>query len=162
MTNGRGRFEPHGHRGKGTDRRRSTHQRSSWMPSSNCTSTCCVIALGGIVGHEIPTEMMPATALLALVMDQSTPDDEKNMYLDLIASANRKPSVDSTALNALIFHQGLHALVCYRVAHRLWRTARTGLAYCMHSTVSSRYAADIHPAAEMEGGMYLSVGDGVW
>ena len=31
----------------------------------------------------------------------------------------------------------------------------------MQSTVSSRYAADIHPAAEMEGGVYLSVGGGV-
>ena len=118
-------------------------------------------ALASIISHEIATELMPATALLSLVMDQLTWSDEKAIYLDLIASANRKPSNDSTALNALLFHQGLHALVCYRVAHRLWQAGRTGLAYYIQSTVSSQYAADIHPAAEMEGGIYLNVGGGV-
>ena len=118
-------------------------------------------ALASIISHEIATELMPATALLDLVTDQLTLSDEKNIYLDLVASANRNPSEDSTALNALLFHQGLHALVCYRVAHRLWQAGRTGLAYYLQSTVSSRYAADIHPAAEMEGGIYLSVGGGV-
>jgi serine O-acetyltransferase len=120
-----------------------------------------VVALASIVSHEIATELMPATALQSLVLDQLRLSDEKNIHLDLIASVNRNPSEDSTALDALMFHQGLHALVCYRVAYRLWQAGRTGLAYYMQSTVSSRYAADIHPAAEIEGGIYLSVGGGV-
>jgi len=120
-----------------------------------------IAALASIVSHEIATELMPATALQALVLDQLRLSDEMNIHLDVIASVNRKPSEDSTALNALLFHQGLHALVCYRVAHRLWQAGRTGLAYYMQSTISSRYAADIHPAAEMDGGIYLSVGGGV-
>lgn len=118
-------------------------------------------ALASIISHEIETELMPATALQALVLDQLRLSDDKNIHLDLIASVNRNPSEDFTALNALLFHQGLHALVCYRVAHRLWLAGRTGMAYYMQSTVSSRYAADIHPACHMEGGIYLSVGGGV-
>ncbi|KAL7533675.1 hypothetical protein ACHAXR_005379 [Thalassiosira sp. AJA248-18] len=118
-------------------------------------------ALASIISHEIETELMPATALQSLVLDQLRLSDDKNIHLDIVASVNRKPSEDSTALNALLFHQGLHALVCYRVAHRLWQAGRTGLAYYMQSTVSSRYAADIHPAAEIEGGIFLSVGGGV-
>lgn len=118
-------------------------------------------ALASIISHEIETELMPATALQTLVLDQLRLSDDKNIHLDVAASVNRSPSEDSTALNALLFHQGLHALVCYRVAHRLWQAGRTGLAYYMQSTVSSRYAADIHPAAEIEGGIYLSVGGGV-
>mmetsp|Transcript_10707 Transcript_10707/g.19396 ORF Transcript_10707/g.19396 Transcript_10707/m.19396 type:complete len:473 (-) Transcript_10707:700-2118(-) len=118
-------------------------------------------ALASIISHEIETELMPATALQALVLDQLRLSDDKNIHLDVAASVNRSPSEDSTALNAMLFHQGLHALVCYRVAHRLWQAGRTGLAYYMQSTVSSRYSADIHPAAEIEGGIYLSVGGGV-
>ena len=118
-------------------------------------------ALASIISHEIETELVPATALQALVLDQLRLSDDSNIHLDLVASVNRKPSEDSTALNALLFHQGFHALVCYRVAHRLWEKGRTGLAYYMQSTVSSKYAADIHPAAEIEGGTYLSVGGGV-
>ncbi|KAL9191294.1 hypothetical protein ACHAXT_001000 [Thalassiosira profunda] len=118
-------------------------------------------ALGSIISHEIETELVPATALQALVLDQLQLIDDKSIHLDLVASVNRKPSDDSTALNALMFHQGLHALVCYRVAHRLWQAGRTGLAYYLQSTVSAKYAADIHPAAEIEGGIYLNVGGGV-
>lgn len=120
-----------------------------------------IAALASIVSHEIASELMPATALQALVLDQLRLSDEMNIHLDVIASVNRNPSEESTALDALLFHQGLHALVCYRVAHRLWQAGRTGLAYYMQSTISSRYAADIHPAAEMDGGIYLSVGGGV-
>lgn len=118
-------------------------------------------ALASIICHEIETELMPATALRALILEQLRLSDDKNIHLDLVASVIRKPSEDSSALNALLFHHGLHALVCYRVAHRLWLAGRTGLAYYMQSTVSSKYAADIHPAAEMEGGIYLNVGGGV-
>jgi serine O-acetyltransferase len=120
-----------------------------------------IAALASIVSHEIATELMPATALQALVQDQLRLSDEKNIHLDVIASVNRNPTEDSTALDALLFHQGLHALVCYRVAHRLWQAGRTGLAYYLQSTISSRYAADIHPAAKLGGGIYLSVGGGV-
>ncbi len=120
-----------------------------------------VDALASVIAHEIGTELMPATALLALILDQLQLSDDVNLHLDLIASTNRDPSKESTALNALLFHQGLHALVCYRVAHRLWQAGRTGLAYYMQSTVSSRYSADIHPAAEIDGGLYLNVGGGV-
>ena len=84
-------------------------------------------ALASILSHEIATELMPATALHALILDQLQLSDDINLHLDLIASVNRDPSGESTALNALLFHQGLHALVCYRVAHRLWQAKRTGL-----------------------------------
>ena len=118
-------------------------------------------ALAVIISHEIETELIPATALQILILDQLRLRDDVNIHLDLVASANRKPTEDSTALDALLFHKGLHALVCYRVAHRLWQAGRTGMAMYMQSTVSSKYSADIHPAAQIEGGIFLSVGVGV-
>ena len=70
-------------------------------------------ALASIISHEIATELMPATALQALVLDQLRFSDDKNIHLDLVASVNRDPSEESTALTALLFNQGLHAMVCY-------------------------------------------------
>lgn len=118
-------------------------------------------ALASIICHEIETELIPATALKTLILDQLNLEDDINLHLDVIASANRNPSSGRTALTAVLFHQGLHALVCYRVAHRLWQADRTGMAMYVQSTVSSKYAADIHPACEIKGGVYLSVGGGV-
>ena len=62
---------------------------------------------------------------------------------------------------AILFHTGLHALVCYRVGHRLWQADRTGLAKYLQSTVSGHYSADIHPACSMGQGIYLCTAAGV-
>ncbi len=110
-----------------------------------------VDALVSIVSCKIEIELMHAMALQALVLDQLRLEDDKNIHMDVVALANRSPLEDSTALNALLFCQGLHCSVCCRMVHCLWKAGRTGLAYYVQSTVSSWYLADIHPACKMEG-----------
>lgn len=118
-------------------------------------------AIASVVAHEIETELITAPSLKALFLELLTIDDQVCIRLDLQAAATRTPSSEMTAMDALLFHNGFHALVCYRVGHRLWQADRTALAYYMQSTVSRRYAADIHPACRMGGGTYLRAGCGV-
>jgi len=113
-----------------------------------------------VCAHEIETELIPATALRNLFLELLTPKDETSIRRDLQAVAMRSPSVEH-AMDAILFHNGFHALVCYRLGHRLWRLNRTGLAYYMQSTVSRKYSADIHPACVMGHSIYLRVGGGV-
>ena len=117
-------------------------------------------AVATIISNEIETELIPATSLRNLFLEQLTAKDRRSITLDIMAAALRSPSV-GTAVNAILFNRGLHALVCYRVGHRLWLAGRTGLAYYMQSTVSSRFSADIHPACTMGSGIYLNCGGGV-
>jgi serine O-acetyltransferase len=112
------------------------------------------------VAHEICSELMPATAIKNLFLEALTPEDELTIHLDVMAVAMRSPSVGNI-MTATLFHKGFHALVSYRVGHRLWECGRTGLAYFMQSTVSRKYSADIHPAARMGSGIYLNTGGGV-
>lgn len=113
-----------------------------------------------VISHEIETELMPAPAIKNLFLEMLTPEDEYNIHLDVMAVAMRSPSVGNV-MTATLFHRGFHALVCYRVGHRLWAKGRRGLSYYMQSTVSRKYSADIHPAAKMSGGIYLNSGGGV-
>jgi len=123
-------------------------------------------ALIAIVSHEIETELMPATSLQNLFFEMlDTNQDSKYIALDVMASTMRSPSsiaagvvVDRTALFAVLFHQGLHALVCHRLSHRLCLAGRTGLSYYFQSTLSRKYSADIHPAAKIGPGIYLNAG----
>jgi len=117
-------------------------------------------ALTSIVSHEIETELIPATSLQNLFHEMLHPiEDTMAISLDLMKSAMRSSSeVDSAALLATLFHQGLHALVCHRLAHRLWLADRTSLAYYIQSTVSRKYSTDIHPAAKFGVGIYLNAG----
>ena len=116
-------------------------------------------ALTSIVSHEIETQLIPATSLQNLFHEMLQEEDVQSISLDVMKSAMRSSSmVDGTVLFAILFHMGLHALVCHRLSHRLWLAKRTGLAYYIQSTVSRRYSTDIHPAARFGSGIYLNAG----
>ena len=117
-------------------------------------------AICTVISHEIETELIPATAIKKLFLETLTSDDEVKIRTDLHAVATRCPSVGN-AMDGALFHNGFHALVCYRLGHRLWKTGRTDLATYMQSTVSRTYSADIHPACSMGSGIYVRVGGGV-
>ena len=116
-------------------------------------------AICTVIANEIATELIPATALKNLFIEQLTPEDVRAITFDLLAAATRSASVEN-AMAAILFHKGFHALVCYRLGHRLWLAGRTGLSYYMQSTVSRKYSADIHPAAKMGIGIHLRSGAG--
>eukprot|EP00978_Attheya_sp_CCMP212_P047671 scaffold422979_cov48-Attheya_sp.AAC.1 len=106
-------------------------------------------AVVAIVAHEIETELMPAPSLRGLCLEFLHHEDNRAIHLDVVAAALRSPSDGTSALTAILFNKGLHALLCYRVGHNMWKAGRTGLAYYMQSTVSLKYSADIHPAAQI-------------
>lgn len=119
-----------------------------------------LVALVTVVAHQLETELIPAVQIKNLFLSLLTPSDEFAIRMDIQAVATRSPSVNG-ALTALLFHNGFHALVAYRVGHELWLANRKGLAYYMQSVVSRKYSADIHPACRMGHGIYLRVGAGV-
>jgi serine O-acetyltransferase len=123
-----------------------------------------LVAVASLIANEIETELFRAPALKSLFLEQLTMEDCASVRLDLVASATRSPSAEIApfaALDALLHHNGFHALVCYRVGHRLWQAGRTALAYYMQSAVSRKYAADIHPSCSLGKGTFLTVGGGV-
>mmetsp|Transcript_32824 Transcript_32824/g.33197 ORF Transcript_32824/g.33197 Transcript_32824/m.33197 type:complete len:298 (+) Transcript_32824:110-1003(+) len=117
-------------------------------------------AIVSTIAHEVETELIKAIEIKKLFLDMLTEEDEISIHCDVIAAANRSPSVELAFL-AILFHTGLHVLVCHRVGHRLWNADRTGLAKYLQSVVSNHYSADIHPACFMGQGIYLSTTAGV-
>lgn len=125
------------------------------------SQTSLMEAIVTVISHEIATELIPATEIKNLFLEQLTNQQDKiAISFDLLAAATRSASVENM-LSALLFQQGFHALVCYRLGHRLWYANRGFLAYYMQSTVSRKYSADIHPAAKMGIGIHLRAGAGI-
>ncbi|GMH57715.1 hypothetical protein TrST_g2345 [Triparma strigata] len=104
--------------------------------------------------------VMEPTAAKNLFMKELTPSDLHAISADIIATATRSPS-SGDALTATLFNPGIHALVSYRLSHRLWLQGRKGVAHLIQSRVSSAFACDIHPAAQIGAGTYLAAGNGV-
>ena len=65
--------------------------------------------------------------------------------LDLIGTALRECE-QPNLVGVLMFNQGFHSLVAYRVGNWLWYNGSPGLAKFFQSLVSREYGSDIHPA----------------
>jgi serine O-acetyltransferase len=73
---------------------------------------------------------------------------------DMLAVDERDPACRSL-LQPFLYFKGFHALLCYRIAHRLWRDGRDSLAFHMQSRMSERFGVDIHPAAQLGRGIMI-------
>src|SRR5918999_1109232 len=84
----------------------------------------------------------------------------KGIRRDIRAVRDRDPAARS-ALEVLLCYPGVHALIFYRVAHRLWNWGWTTTArYIMH--VARFFTGiEIHPAARLGPGLFIDHGMGV-
>lgn len=73
---------------------------------------------------------------------------------DMIAVNERDPACNDV-LTPLLYFKGLQSLVCYRVAHHLWKVDRKELALYLQSLISETFCVDIHPAAQIGCGILL-------
>ena len=73
---------------------------------------------------------------------------------DMLAVDERDPACRSL-LQPFLYFKGFHSLLCYRIAHHLWRQGRDSLAFHMQSRMSERFGVDIHPAAQLGRGIMI-------
>lgn len=74
---------------------------------------------------------------------------------DIRAVCERDPAAAGSSLSPFLFFKGFQALSCHRVAHWLWLQQRYDLALYLQSLISEVLAVDIHPAAQIGGGILL-------
>lgn len=79
---------------------------------------------------------------------------------DMLAVDERDPACRSL-LQPFLYFKGFHALLCYRIAHWLWREERETLAFHIQSRVSERFGVDINPAARLGCGIMIDHATGV-
>lgn len=91
---------------------------------------------------------------LCLSAFASNPPARINAIKDLRAIRDRDPAC-RRFLDPFLFYKGLAALEGHRVAHWLWHEGRATLSLHLQSRVSEVFGADIHPAAQIGGGVFL-------
>lgn len=73
---------------------------------------------------------------------------------DIVCTFERDPACEDY-LTPFLYYKGFQAISAYRVAHFLWQHNRKSLAYYFESLISEVFAVDIHPAAQIGGGIFL-------
>mgnify|MGYP002348231350 CR=1 FL=1 len=84
----------------------------------------------------------------------SDPQIAEKVRRDLLAVSERDPACD-TILTPFLWFKGFQAITCHRIAHWLWNNHRQQFARYLQSLVSEVFAVDIHPAAQLGGGILL-------
>jgi serine O-acetyltransferase len=79
---------------------------------------------------------------------------------DIRAALERDPAARS-ALEVLLCYPGVHVLVFYRIAHRLWRRGWTTTARFIMHVARFLTGIEIHPAARLGPGLFIDHGMGV-
>ncbi len=104
-----------------------------------------------LANHAASVETLHTVFLQAFTGD---PKILEQVILDMQAVCDRDPACDD-ALTPLLYFKGFQSLVCYRVAHFLWDQDRKEFALYLQSLISETFSVDIHPAAQLAGGILL-------
>lgn len=104
-----------------------------------------------LVNHAASIEVLHNVFMEAFMHE---PMILQQIACDMNAVNERDPACPD-ALTPLLYFKGFQALVCYRVAHHLWRNNRPELALYLQSLISETFAVDIHPAAKIGCGILL-------
>jgi serine O-acetyltransferase len=130
--------------------------------ASVLNQSCFECALSYILARRLGNEDVPAM-LLRQVFDALTLDDAEigiAARADLAAVCERDPACYS-ALEALLFYKGFHAIQAYRFAHALLHRERRSLALYLQSRMALVFGIDINPAARLGRGIMIDHGTGV-
>lgn len=110
------------------------------------------------LGNSVLSDLSIHQVLLEGMNDDAT--IRERMRRDLCAYVERDPACDRYCL-PLLYFKGFHALQVHRVANWLWRHQRRSLALFLQSRASEVFGVDIHPAAEIGGGIMIDHATGL-
>ncbi|XBQ16090.1 MAG: serine O-acetyltransferase [Oceanicaulis sp.] len=112
------------------------------------------------LAHRVAEKMADAQLDALQVHDvaraafEDDPEIADQAAADMLAVDERDPAVRSL-LQPFLYFKGFHALLCYRVAHWLYRNDRESLAFHLQSRMSERFGVDINPAARIGRGIMI-------
>lgn len=113
--------------------------------------TFCPNSLKKVIREAISSEILEHGHTMADAIQQ-----------DALAVCRRDPATD-TILEVVLFSKGYAALVCHRVAYRMWHGTprKKYTALFLQSQASAAFGLDLHPACQMGAGIMLDHGTGI-
>jgi serine O-acetyltransferase len=118
--------------------------------------------LATVLSNALDNPSFQATQWIELFRDGLGADAAygRAVRADISAIMERDPAMSHAAC-VLLFAKGFHALEAFRLSNWLWRSGRGSLALYLQSMISSRFAVDIHPAAQIGSGVLFDHGTGI-
>lgn len=135
---------------------------ASYFYSSVISHRTLERALAFHLSNKLSNPTLLSTQLFGLIVDIFNCDEGIRLAIreDLKAVRTKDPACSSYC-HCLLYFKGFLACQAHRVAHWLWKDARSSLAFLIQSRVSEVFHVDIHPAARIGSGILFDHATGL-
>jgi serine O-acetyltransferase len=121
-----------------------------------------VCSIAEILSSKLNSDFFSGSDLKELIIEALLAKSltQKQLENDLVFFMKQDPACNHYS-TPLLFYKGFLGLASYRAANALWINNKTASALFLQNRASEIFGVDIHPAAQIEGGVMIDHASGV-
>ena len=121
-----------------------------------------ISSIASVLASKLNSDALSSSNIKEFILDayMSCENIENSLREDLIYFVKNDPACKYYS-TPILFYKGYQGLATYRAAHCLWKNDRHTMALFLQNRASEVFGVDIHPAAQIKGGVMIDHATGV-
>ncbi len=119
-------------------------------------------SVASVLASKLSSDALSSDKIKEFILDVYHKCDhiEEDLINDIVFFKDHDPACKYFS-TPILFYKGFQGLATYRAAHCLWNNDRHTMALFFQNRASEVFGVDIHPAAEIKGGVMIDHATGV-
>ena len=119
-------------------------------------------SVAAVLASKLNSDALSSDKIKEFILDVYNKCDhiEEDLINDIVFFKDHDPACKYFS-TPILFYKGFQGLATYRAAHCLWNNDRHTMALFFQNRASEVFGVDIHPAAEIKGGVMIDHATGV-
>jgi serine O-acetyltransferase len=121
-----------------------------------------ISSIASVLASKLNSDALSSTNIKEFILEayMSCENIENSLREDLIYFVKNDPACKYYS-TPILFYKGYQGLATYRAANCLWKNDRHTMALFLQNRASEVFGVDIHPAAQIKGGVMIDHATGV-
>ena len=121
-----------------------------------------ISSIASVLASKLNSDALSSSNIKEFILEayMSCEDIENSLREDLIYFVKNDPACKYYS-TPILFYKGYQGLASYRAANCLWKNDRHTMALFLQNRASEVFGVDIHPAAQIKGGVMIDHATGV-
>ena len=121
-----------------------------------------ISSIASVLASKLNSDALSSSNIKEFILEayMSCEDIENSLREDLIYFVKNDPACKYYS-TPILFYKGYQGLATYRAANCLWKNDRHTMALFLQNRASEVFGVDVHPAAQIKGGVMIDHATGV-
>ena len=135
---------------------------SSYLDLLILSQDSLISSIASVLASKLNSDALSSRNIKEFILEayMSCEDIENSLREDLIYFVKNDPACKYYS-TPILFYKGYQGLATYRAANCLWKNDRHTMALFLQNRASEVFGVDIHPAAQIKGGVMIDHATGV-